>query len=79
MHRLVELPGQPGWVAALTPLSVDGMIVAASTTLLAGSAGGCCGYCWRLAALRACSKCGGRGAARCAALHALGGSSDTLG
>ena len=26
----------PGWVAALTPLSVDGMIVAASTTLLAG-------------------------------------------
>ena len=32
---LVELHGQPGWVAALTPLSVDGMIVAASTTLLA--------------------------------------------
>ncbi|HEV2376513.1 MAG TPA: DUF2637 domain-containing protein [Streptosporangiaceae bacterium] len=29
--------GQPGWVAALTPLSVDGMIVAASTTLLADS------------------------------------------
>ena len=28
---LVELHGQPGWVAALTPLSVDGMIVAAST------------------------------------------------
>jgi hypothetical protein len=27
--------GQPGWVASLTPLSVDGMIVAASTTLLA--------------------------------------------
>jgi hypothetical protein len=37
MHMLVELHGQPGWVAALTPLSVDGMIVAASTTLLAGS------------------------------------------
>ena len=37
MHLLVELHGQPGWVAALTPLSVDGMIVAASTTLLADS------------------------------------------
>lgn len=23
MHLLVELHGQPGWVAALTPLSVD--------------------------------------------------------
>jgi hypothetical protein len=33
MHVLVE----PGWVAALTPFSVDGMIVAASTTLLADS------------------------------------------
>jgi hypothetical protein len=40
MHLLVELHGQPGWVAALTPLSVDGMIVAASTTLLAGSRSG---------------------------------------
>jgi hypothetical protein len=30
----------PGWVAALTPLSVDGMIVAASTTLLADSRAG---------------------------------------
>jgi Protein of unknown function (DUF2637) len=30
----------PGWVAALTPLSVDGMIVAASTTLLADSRSG---------------------------------------
>jgi Protein of unknown function (DUF2637) len=29
-----------GWVAALTPLSVDGMIVSASTTLLADSRGG---------------------------------------
>jgi Protein of unknown function (DUF2637) len=37
MHLLVELDGQPGRVAALTPLSVDGMIVAASTTLLADS------------------------------------------
>lgn len=37
MHLLVELHGQPGWVAALTPLSVDGMIMAASTTLLADS------------------------------------------
>jgi hypothetical protein len=37
MHTLVAQHGQPGWVAALTPLSVDGMIVAASTTLLADS------------------------------------------
>jgi hypothetical protein len=37
MHALVARHGQPGWVAALTPLSVDGMIVAASTTLLADS------------------------------------------
>src|ERR1700733_10266230 len=40
MHLLVELHGQPGWVAALTPLSVDGMIVAAATTLLADSRSG---------------------------------------
>ena len=40
MHMLVEIHGQPGWVAALTPFSVDGMIVAASTTLLADSRGG---------------------------------------
>src|SRR5947209_2188726 len=40
MHLLVELHGQPGWVAALTPLSVDGMIVAASTALLADSRAG---------------------------------------
>src|SRR5262252_2737786 len=39
-HLLVELHGQPGWVAALTPVSVDGMIVAASTTLLADSRSG---------------------------------------
>ena len=32
--------GRPGWVAALTPLSVDGMIVAASTALLADSRSG---------------------------------------
>jgi len=37
MHRLVALHGQPGWVASLAPLSVDGMIVAASATLLAES------------------------------------------
>ena len=37
MHQLVAAHGQPGWVAALTPLSVDGMIVAASTALLADS------------------------------------------
>jgi hypothetical protein len=40
MHVLVARNGQPGWVAALTPLSVDGMIVAASTTLLADSRSG---------------------------------------
>ena len=40
MHMLVELHGQPAWVAALTPFSVDGMIVAASTTLLADSRAG---------------------------------------
>lgn len=40
MYMLVELHGQPGWVAALTPLSVDGTIVAASTTLLADSRSG---------------------------------------
>ena len=58
MHLLVELHGQPGWVAALTPLSVDGMIVAASTTLLAdsraGSVAGCCrGRFWWRAVWRA--------------------------
>jgi hypothetical protein len=37
MHLLVVRHGRPGWVAALTPLSVDGMIVTASTTLLADS------------------------------------------
>jgi hypothetical protein len=40
MHMLVAWHGQPRWVAALTPLSVDGMIVAASTTLLADSRSG---------------------------------------
>ena len=40
MHMLVARHGQPGWVAALTPLSVDGMIVVASTTLLAESRSG---------------------------------------
>jgi hypothetical protein len=39
MHMLVARHGQPGWVAALTPLSVDGMIVAASATLLAPAGG----------------------------------------
>jgi Protein of unknown function (DUF2637) len=46
MHLLVELHGQPGWVAALTPLSVDGMIAAASTPLLAESR--CCRHQLRL-------------------------------
>src|SRR5260370_18893917 len=40
MHTLVALHGQPGWVAACTPLSVAGMIGAASTTLLADSRSG---------------------------------------
>jgi hypothetical protein len=39
MHELVASHGQQGWVA-LTPLSVDGMIVAASTTLLSESRSG---------------------------------------
>jgi hypothetical protein len=37
VHMLVARHGQPGWFAALTPPSVDGMIVAASATLLADS------------------------------------------
>jgi hypothetical protein len=40
MHTLVEWHGLPGWVAALTLLSVDGMIMAESTTLLADSRAG---------------------------------------
>jgi hypothetical protein len=40
MYLLVEEYGQPAWVATLTPLSVDGMIVAASATLLAESRSG---------------------------------------
>src|SRR6516225_1074730 len=40
MHMFVALHGQPGWVAVLTPLSVDGMIVAASTPLLSDSRSG---------------------------------------
>ena len=40
MHMFVARHGQPGWVAALTPLSADRMIVAASTTLLADSRSG---------------------------------------
>lgn len=40
MHMLVAWHGQPGWAAALTPLSVDGIIVAASTTWLAESRSG---------------------------------------
>ena len=58
MHTLVELHGQPGWVAALTPLSVDEMIVAASTTCWPPHARGsqaesCPGRCWWQAARRA--------------------------
>jgi hypothetical protein len=58
MHQLVAGHGQPGWVAALTPLSVDGMIVAASTALLAdsrsGGGVGCCRVrCWWPAVWRA--------------------------
>jgi hypothetical protein len=40
MHMLVARHGKPGWFAALTLLSVDGMIVAASATLLADSRSG---------------------------------------
>src|SRR5580700_3756742 len=44
IHLLVALHGEPGWVAALTPLSVDRMIVAASTTLLESRLGGRGGF-----------------------------------
>jgi hypothetical protein len=37
MHSLLELHGQPGWVVALTPLLVDGMIVAGVEGDAAGS------------------------------------------
>jgi len=40
MHMLAALHGKPGWVAVLTQLPVDGMIVAASTTLLSDSRSG---------------------------------------
>jgi len=40
LHMLVASHGQLGWLAALTPFSVDGMIFAASTTLLADSRSG---------------------------------------
>jgi hypothetical protein len=44
MHTLALSVGESAWTAALIPLSVDGMVVAASMTLLAdsraGSAGG---------------------------------------
>lgn len=40
MHMLVAAHGQAGWVASLTRLSLDGMIVAASTALLADSRSG---------------------------------------
>jgi hypothetical protein len=58
MRMLVARHGQPGWVAALTPLSVDGMIVAASTALLTDSrpgrkSGRFTGRCWSQEAWRA--------------------------
>jgi len=43
MHLLAERHGQPGWGAALAPLSVDGISVAAPATLLAGACRGCRG------------------------------------
>lgn len=46
MHALVAQHGQPGWVAVLTPLSVDGMILAASTAPLADSRSGRRGVPW---------------------------------
>jgi len=62
MHLLVQVHGQPGWVAALTPLSVDGMIAAASTTLLAESrSGGRGGFLRGAASSR---QCGGPGRQR---------------
>jgi hypothetical protein len=41
MHLLLGLYGRPGKVAALTPLSAAGMIVAAPAALLVGWRGGC--------------------------------------
>jgi hypothetical protein len=46
MHTLVARHGQPGWVATLTPFSVDGMIVAAATTLLADAGWCATGHRW---------------------------------
>jgi Protein of unknown function (DUF2637) len=40
MHLLVVRQVQPGWLAALTPMSVDAMIVAVSTPLLAEARAG---------------------------------------
>jgi len=40
MHMLTVLHGESAWTAALIPLSVDGMIVASSMTLLADSRAG---------------------------------------
>jgi hypothetical protein len=40
MHMLTVVHGESAWTAALIPLSVDGMIVASSMTLLADSRAG---------------------------------------
>ena len=47
IHELAPAHGQLDWMAALTPLSVGGAIVAASMTLLADSRSGAW---WQLAA-----------------------------
>src|SRR5712691_13275648 len=57
MHALVAMHGQPGWVVALTPLSVDGMLPRPRRSWLnlgqAAGAGCCRGRCWLWAAWRA--------------------------
>jgi hypothetical protein len=40
MHTLAVAHGEKSWTATLIPLSVDGMVVAASMTLLADSRAG---------------------------------------
>ena len=46
MHTLTLAHGESRWTAALIPLSVDGMIVASSMTLLADSRTGQHGGVW---------------------------------
>src|SRR5215472_1253663 len=61
MHALVALHGQPGWVAALAPLTAGGVIVAAHSgsrsfaAFVAGSSGS---QSWSMQAVRCLTRCG---------------------